>query len=410
MSAFDDLLTRLRQSSLPKPTTAKNIQQQLGASGLDAGLTALTGIGSVRRLKDISLAMPIDKNPADGLALVRNVYNNYIKKTWATDADPLVKHIDQGGTLVNSQGIGPLAYPVLPRADLNKIAEQYQHPPITKFGGTPVYSLSDALQQNLPIARDSQHYIESIQSLADKVRASLGTSQSASTPAGRLFENLNDLKAVSQIDNKLRNIPKKFISDNPHASPDIIAYDNLIKTVKSNPYYMANKDDINVFNTVKNDYWDRGKEYYLNHINDVAPVNNRMSLVDMLQHTITADNNAVIAAEKARLSKVSAAGLADKELLHKFDDGTSWNKLSSPDALQAEGEYQGHCAGSYAGKVANGKSAIYSLRDATNKPVLTAEHNPLTNSMAQVKGKYNSKPAPEYAPHIDQLKSILGVK
>ena len=93
--------------------------------------------------------------------------------------------------------------------------------------------------------------------------------------------------------------------------------------------------------------------------------------------------------------------------MHQFDDGTSWNKISHSDALKAEGEYQGHCVGTYCNKANSGKAEIYSLRDAKNTPLLTAEYDPHTRKMVQVKGRFNASPGRELNSKANTLKNLL---
>lgn len=72
-----------------------------------------------------------------------------------------------------------------------------------------------------------------------------------------------------------------------------------------------------------------------------------------------------------------AGGAAQKrgDIVHSYPDGWSVQRLSGPQ-LKDEGEKMGHCVGSYAPDVEQGRSLIYSLRDHQNEPHATWEITP----------------------------------
>lgn len=88
-----------------------------------------------------------------------------------------------------------------------------------------------------------------------------------------------------------------------------------------------------------------------------------------------------------------------------------WAKLTSPEALNQEGKRMSHCVGSYAQVVAQERSTIYSLRDASNQPHVTVEIDqtrarPL---LVQLKGKGNRPPVGKYAGYIKEFLNALNV-
>jgi hypothetical protein len=122
--------------------------------------------------------------------------------------------------------------------------------------------------------------------------------------------------------------------------------------------------------------------------------------------------------------------------------GLRWVELSknSPDLekqLKYEGETMGHCVGGYCPDVLEGKSQIFSLRDAKGEPHVTVEVNPMSKDdfidrnyavyvdmlsegrefadrwadksarskfgIAQIKGKANKRPKDEYLPFVQDF-------
>ena len=105
----------------------------------------------------------------------------------------------------------------------------------------------------------------------------------------------------------------------------------------------------------------------------------------------------------------------------------SEGKKALEDALKYEGDTMGHCVGGYCPDVLEGRSRIYSLRDAKGEPHVTIETQPLRGSelgryaadlpegedvdamknpphrIAQIKGKGNGKPAAKYLPMVQDF-------
>ena len=89
-----------------------------------------------------------------------------------------------------------------------------------------------------------------------------------------------------------------------------------------------------------------------------------------------------------------------KEVVYSFDNGFTIVKVPSQD-LETEGEFMGHCVGSYCDQVSRGAVEIYSLRNRKNEPHATIEIN-RNGKVHQIKGKGNAAPVEKYRPMIKQ--------
>lgn len=87
--------------------------------------------------------------------------------------------------------------------------------------------------------------------------------------------------------------------------------------------------------------------------------------------------------------------------------GWSWVEVQQKEALDREGALMKHCVGSYAKKVKEGSTSIYSLRDAEGKPHVTIEAQPGidgVHEIVQIKGVANSMPK---ALHLMGLPALM---
>lgn len=86
------------------------------------------------------------------------------------------------------------------------------------------------------------------------------------------------------------------------------------------------------------------------------------------------------------------------ELVHNCGDGYGIFQLTTSEALDHEGFEMGHCVGqgSYDHGVADGRIAIFSVRDRFGKSHVTLEVDLLRQEVLQIKGKQNDLPKPEY--------------
>ena len=75
-------------------------------------------------------------------------------------------------------------------------------------------------------------------------------------------------------------------------------------------------------------------------------------------------------------------------------------QLMTPDALDFESEYMGHCVGrgAYDAGVESGRTKIYSIRDEYGEPHVTLEVR--GTGVHQIKGKQNSAPVRKYVPVV----------
>ena len=75
-------------------------------------------------------------------------------------------------------------------------------------------------------------------------------------------------------------------------------------------------------------------------------------------------------------------------------------QLMTPDALDFESDYMGHCVGkgSYDADVASGRTKIYSIRDERGEPHVTLEVR--GTGVHQIRGKQNKAPVRKYVPAV----------
>lgn len=164
----------------------------------------------------------------------------------------------------------------------------------------------------------------------------------------------------------------------------------------------------------------------------------KMNMEQAVRHVAGVNALRAVEANKAR-----AMDMADMPLHKDYPtEGMSWRQLQheNEDQLQKwltqEGDAMGHCVGGYCPDVKEGRSNIYSLRDAKGQPYVTIETNPtqreawlkertaqlggtaeawasalkefkaapnLPPQIAQIKGKGNAKPADQYLPFVQDF-------
>lgn len=81
--------------------------------------------------------------------------------------------------------------------------------------------------------------------------------------------------------------------------------------------------------------------------------------------------------------RMVSVGKTEKDALKMFNQDTNREKLES--ALKYEGETMGHCVGGYCPDVIEGRSRIFSLRDAKGEPHVTVEVQPIAPDWQGVK-------------------------
>jgi len=88
------------------------------------------------------------------------------------------------------------------------------------------------------------------------------------------------------------------------------------------------------------------------------------------------------------------------EVVYRFADGWTLQKLTTRSQLTQEGEIMQHCVGNYCAKVQAGESVIYSLRDPQGHPHVTLEWSPKTRRFVQIRGKQNQPVVEKYRPYV----------
>ena len=361
-------------------------------------------VGSIKRPMDIVLDpdnATLNRNNVvtPKAENIRKMWSNYFTKNYATDNDPIVKYIDNGGNIAGGVEPGdqtnihisnwdnaitnPIANNIvrnLSSGEIGNVKDLIPGFKTVSSNETLAHVIQNIRENNLS-PQNSKH-VKSMAELAEALRNYAGTKQAATTPAGKYFEDIHDINASSYI------FPR-----NSYGLPSEDLSEKQIDYLNKTP-------DARVF-------WSPYAKPVKNHMTDVLPGDaSRMNLVDAVQHAVNHDRMAKEKALKTLETEEFKKSLATTQLVHKFDDGMSWHKLEDPVALEAEGKIQGHCVGTYTKKVADGSSEIYSLRNAEGKPQLTAEYDPRDNTWVQVKGRFNATPTENMKPYIKQLKSL----
>ena len=112
------------------------------------------------------------------------------------------------------------------------------------------------------------------------------------------------------------------------------------------------------------------------------------------------ENMATELAKRNRGKELLKKSLVGVKHIMDLPNNMSAYQLLTPEALDFESEYMGHCVGrgSYDAGVADGSIKIYSIRDERGEPHATLEVR--GNEVYQVKGKQNKAPIRKYIPAI----------
>jgi len=81
------------------------------------------------------------------------------------------------------------------------------------------------------------------------------------------------------------------------------------------------------------------------------------------------------------------------EIVYRWEDGWSVQKLTTRKQIEDEGAVLQHCVATYWGAVAEGRTEIYSLREEDGTPKATWEFNPRSQEIVQLKGYQDQVPA-----------------
>ncbi len=86
------------------------------------------------------------------------------------------------------------------------------------------------------------------------------------------------------------------------------------------------------------------------------------------------------------------------KVVHEYGDGWTVVRLTTPEALDREGDIMGHCVGqgAYDRGLSTNFMGIYSLRDSFGKSHVTIEIDNAMEIVKQIKGKQNKPPKAEY--------------
>ena len=112
---------------------------------------------------------------------------------------------------------------------------------------------------------------------------------------------------------------------------------------------------------------------------------------------------AEIAAKKQKNEKMYKESLSGTKFIMDLPNGLKAYQLITPQALDYESEYMGHCVGQggYDKGVTDGSIKIYSIRDSNGEPHATLEVQ--GKEVYQCKGKGNKTPVRRYIPAIQKF-------
>lgn len=202
---------------------------------------------------------------------------------------------------------------------------------------------------------------------------------------------LNEGKKVFEFDEK--NVPYE-LKEKLTIIRDYL-YDNTHKYV------------LNIINLAKEtDKTSKIRLDYLKSSNEFADFDDVLTYATLWHEKLEKNTNKVHKDEV--FYKKSLEGT---EFIMNLPNNTFAYKLLTPEALDFESQYMGHCVGQgyYDTGVENGTTEIYSIRDDHGEPHVTFEIDPFgkfyhrQNSIIQCKGKGNKKPVDKYFPAICEL-------
>ena len=115
------------------------------------------------------------------------------------------------------------------------------------------------------------------------------------------------------------------------------------------------------------------------------------------------EHMAQLAAKKEKNEQMYKASLAGTQFIMDLPNGMRAYQLMTPQALDFESEYMGHCVGrgGYDKDVTNGSVKIYSIRDNNGEPHATLEVR--GQNVFQCKGKGNKTPVQRYIPSVQHF-------
>lgn len=114
-------------------------------------------------------------------------------------------------------------------------------------------------------------------------------------------------------------------------------------------------------------------------------------------------NMAELATKKAKNEQMYKASLSGTKFIMDLPNRMKAYQLITPEALDYESEYMGHCVGqgAYDKGVSDGSIQIYSIRDSDGEPHATLEVR--GKDVYQCKGKGNKTPVQRYIPAVQHF-------
>lgn len=141
---------------------------------------------------------------------------------------------------------------------------------------------------------------------------------------------------------------------------------------------------------------------------DYLKTNNELESFDIVlqQAEKWHSNMAKLAEKKAKNEKMYRESLGGTKFVMDLPDGLKAYQLMTPQALDFESAYMGHCVGkgSYDKYVSEGSIKIYSVRDENGEPHATLEVR--GQDVYQCKGKGNKTPVQKYIPAIQKFVEV----
>jgi hypothetical protein len=413
---IDDIVnTGLNIGGIGSIRTPKDMFSHIGNPSMDDG-TFFT------KYQPNLQGIPLSGSLEPSFDKVKDSLAKYYSKHYATEHDPIVKAVDKGLRFPEDAGDYVdynLTNPFINSKKIQKLFDEFGLGKFDHAMGDRQFGvdLIPMLERGDP---ESLIDAESIQSAVDKLRGVRGTSQIATTPIGKYFENLNDLTALTNSTGNAKSLftTKDKISDDLWLDEQVgksYVNNNFVrpynaevnKILKSDYYKKTEGTDRRVFTTPQ--VFNDSINTTLGHMADILPNNRTLSLQDAIGYAIKHDADAAKRAEMAKNKDWLAEQFNSGDILSKYNDGHHWKKITDPNVLSAEGECLAHCVGTYEGKVKGGKSEIYSLRTPDGNPLYTVELDPKTNKIVQIRGKANSSVKPEHGMYIEPFKNAAKV-
>lgn len=100
----------------------------------------------------------------------------------------------------------------------------------------------------------------------------------------------------------------------------------------------------------------------------------------------------------------------EENILIKYPNGWTWQKVVGSNDIKFEGKKMNHCVGNFCSSVAKDQVVVYSLRDQENNPQITAGFKYGGLVVFQMRGYDNGVPQKENTPYVKDILEKLGTK